>query len=316
VRDKDVEAEIGKLCERFAAFEDLPDGLVRKDGFATVGIDVFFEGEKVENLSRPAYLYDLSQPPAFPDLKKSLAGKKVGESFEVKGSFPKDFPDAAKAGKDAVFAVAVQQARQRVIPEFNDELAARVEAGKTAAGLREEIRRSMDERAVQHVQNKIREQIGEYLIEKAKDVELPESMLRGEIDSLLRDFARRLAYMRVTLDDYLAQSGETLDKIREAYRPAAEKQLRLMLMLNEVIREEKITASDEETGQALQDLAQRAGKNLDELLGSLDDDAIEGVRFDISRAKAWEALLAAARVKAGKSHSYADLVAELEKKES
>merc|ERR1712232_1449014 len=77
-------------------------------------------------------------------LVEGLEGAKVGETKEIRVTFPEALKDKTLAGKAAIFDVKVEEAKTRTLPELTDEFAEKVRAGLTVDSLKEELRKAVD----------------------------------------------------------------------------------------------------------------------------------------------------------------------------
>lgn len=85
----------------------------------------------------------------------------------------------------------------------------------------------------------------EWLLKNIK-VEISELLLEDEINRELSKLLEQIQKLGLTLDQYLASTGKTIEKIREEYRKQAENNLALEFILRAVSEKEKIEVSPEE----------------------------------------------------------------------
>ena len=65
----------------------------------------------------------IGQERLIPGFEANLVGLEVGESTEFDITFPDDYPETALAGQAAHFAVELQELREKVLPELDDDFA-------------------------------------------------------------------------------------------------------------------------------------------------------------------------------------------------
>ncbi len=76
--------------------------------------------------------------------------------------------------------------------------------------------------------------------------EIPDLLIDSEARRIEAQFMDDIARMGVTIEDYLKHAKKTIEEIRAEWRPNAEKKARLQLILNEIVRLEKITVPAKE----------------------------------------------------------------------
>src|SRR5690606_8337661 len=148
-----------------------------------------------------------------------LIGAEVGKEVEVNVTFPEDYGNDL-AGQDALFKVTVTSIKVKEVPELNDEFASMVSDVETLDELRAKIREDMEKAAEQRADREMREKLIE-MVSEGSNVDIPEIMIQREIDDIIEDFTRDLAFRRMTLDEYLAETGKTKEELEEEVKPGA-----------------------------------------------------------------------------------------------
>jgi len=130
----------------------------------------------------------------------------------------------------------------------------------------EKIKKShTDHEGHDHDSPEAREQLKKYLLEDKKvqaeekrrialsdeilkdtEVDIPELLVSSETKRIELQFTDDISRMGVKLDDYLKHAKKTIEEIRLEWRPHAEKKAKLQLILNEIIKKEKIEVEDKE----------------------------------------------------------------------
>ena len=90
-------------------------------------------------------------------------------------------------------------------------------------------------------------------------------MIDLEIDNMLKDFEQRLSYQGLKMEQYLNMIGRTEEEIRKEYEPQATEAIKSRLVLEAIINEEKIEASEEEINAKMEEMAKNYGKKVEEL---------------------------------------------------
>ena len=90
-------------------------------------------------------------------------------------------------------------------------------------------------------------------------------MIDSEVDAQVRDYDYRLQMQGGSLDMYFQYTGMNMDKLRESFRPGAERQLRTRLALEAVVKAEAIEATEEELEEKYQEMAALYGMTVPQL---------------------------------------------------
>jgi len=121
----------------------------------------------------------------------------------------------------------------------------------------------------------------------ACEMEIPEIMIEGQIDRLMENLQNRLAYSGITLEMYIQYTGQTLEDMREQFRPDAERRVKNQVALDEITKVENITATEEEIAAKSAEYAEFAGKKVEEL----DEEEKKYVEEDVVIDKTLEFIL-------------------------
>ena len=156
--------------------------------------------------------------------------------------------------KELRYVLTLKGVRERVLPAFDDELAQKAGPFETFDEMRAQIEKDL-------LRNKAMEARGEVAtaainaVAETAEVDVPTSMVEKEIEDEITQFRSRLAQQRLTLDEYLALNGQSMDDLREEIRPNAERRIRNSLVLQEVAKAEGVQVTDEDIAGEIERLA-------------------------------------------------------------
>jgi len=175
----------------------------------------------------------LGEGQMLPDFEKGLKGIKAGDEKTFKVKFPKDYHAEDLAGKKADFSIKTHRVEERILPELNDEFAEMFNV--TEGGLEQfmkDVRENMEREASQKVKGDIREQVMDSLL-AINPLDVPQTLKHEEARSLQHE-----AMQRMGIEDH--------DKAPpiETFAEAAEKRVRLGLLLRHVIADKGLKADD------------------------------------------------------------------------
>jgi len=198
-----------------------------------------FDGGKAEN-----YSLELGSHQFIPGFEEQLVGHKANETVEVKVKFPEQYvPELA--GKDAVFTCTIHEVKEKVLPELNEELIKdlNIPEVKDVEGLKayekEQIKAQKEQSANNEVLNKIIEQIS-----ANATIELAHEMIDDEVEGMRKNLEQQIQSRGMTLEQYLQITGQKEEDLSKKMHEDAEKNLRAILVMEEIAKQEKIEVTD------------------------------------------------------------------------
>ncbi|MEZ0396226.1 MAG: trigger factor [Anaerolineales bacterium] len=181
----------------------------------------------------------------FPGFAHQLIGLQTGESKTLSHTFPKDHADEKLHGAKVDFEVTVKMVRATILPDLNDEFARAAGPFENLEALRDVVRADLAEKMKAEYDDDYFEQVLEK-IRAGASIKYPPQILESEMGEVLADLQARLAEQNMDLETYFKMRETTREKfIEEQVRPIAVKRLERALVLDEVIRREKIEVSKE-----------------------------------------------------------------------
>ena len=220
-----------------------------------------FAGKKTLVLGSGAFI---------PGFEEQVVGMNIGEEKDITVKFPDDYHAENLKGKEAVFTVKLHEIKIKELPELNDEFIKdatgeeSVEAYK--ASTMAKLKEANDKKAETETENKLLDAIC-----ATAEVEIPEVLVERQIDALVQDMEYRMMYSGLRLEDYLKYVGKTMEEYRQGFKEQATKQVKSQLVIDKIIRDENIAATEEEIDSQLEKMASDAGKTLAEYKEKLDD---------------------------------------------
>ncbi len=246
VADEQVEEVIEQLRERELTWVTPEPPRPAEDGDQLVlDIEDFVEGEPTGEKQEDVVVV-LGRGPLMESLDRQLVGVQEGQQYEFDAQLPEDHREPDVAGKDGRFKVFVKSIKQPLLPEVNDEFAARVGEGvSTAAELREKIRQNLQERAESSERDRLVADVISKIVESS-EVDVPEVLVEREVEHQVEHFSERLRTQGVSLSQFLQYTNQTEQEMRDEMRDSARERVVRGLVLSEVARAEGIEVADSE----------------------------------------------------------------------
>ena len=252
VTDEQVQAELDRMAQNVASTETVERAAEMGD---TANIDfegfdngVPFNGGKGEN-----HDLKLGSGSFVPGFEEQIVGMSAGEEKDIDITFPEDYHKEL-AGKAVVFHVKVNSVTVTNVPAQDDEFAKDVSEFDTLEELKADIRAKAEEKA----QKSIDSAFEQACVEKAAEntsVEMPAALIEAELDNQMERFAYQLQMSGYSVEQYAKMMGGDLSTMRNAFRPAAEKQAKINVTLTKLIEVEGITVTEEDLAAEYAELA-------------------------------------------------------------
>ena len=293
VSDDEVMAVIEKERENSARSISVERPVQAKDeiilDFEGFVDGVAFNGGKGEN-----YPLTIGSGSFIPGFEDQLIGAEVGKEVTVKVKFPEDYHADDLKGKDAEFKCTVKEVKEKELPELDDEFAAEVSEYDTFDEYKAATIKSLQDKKVEEAKNKKEDEAIEAVI-KASEIEIPAAMLDTKKRQMVQDFAQNMRQQGLTLEQYFQFTGLTAEKMLEQVEPQAKKSIESRLVLENIVKAEKIEASEEDFENELKRIAEAYKMEVDKVKEMIDDNAKKQILEDLAVQKAVEFVVSNAK---------------------
>lgn len=293
VSDEEVEADLQSLRERFAELVAVPDEAVAEKGmFATIDFRGEMDGKPIPNGDAQGYMVELGSGTLLPEIETGIEGMRPGEERSFPVRFPDDYPQTSLAGKEATFTVKLHELKRKQLPEPDDDFARSVEEeAETLEELRTIRKRRLRQLKEAQQRRELERQAVARVVEGAR-VEVPDSMVEHELGHRLDDLRSQLGRQGLSLEEFLAQSGRTLEQLKDELRPQALEDVKADLVLSEVARREGIEPTDAEIDEEIEAMAAAYGEEAGSVRKVLNQPANRvGVAAALARRQAVDRLV-------------------------
>ncbi|MDO5546242.1 MAG: trigger factor [Eubacteriales bacterium] len=262
VTDAQVQAELDRMAQNVASTETVERAAEMGD---TANIDfegfdngVPFDGGKGDNFD-----LKLGSGQFVPGFEEQVVGMTAGEEKDIDITFPEDYHENL-AGKPVVFHVKLNKVTVTNVPALDDEFAKDVSEFDTLEELKADIRT----KALEQAQKQIDSAFENAAVEKAAEnttVDMPKALVENELDTQMERFAYQLQMSGYSMEQYAKMMGGDVNTMRNAFRPAAEKQAKISVTLEKIVEVEGITVTDEEIEEEFKSLAEQYQLEVDKV---------------------------------------------------
>ncbi len=262
VNDEEIDAQLQLLQKNMAQREPIKDQRpVKTDDFVLIDYEGFKDGKPhAETQKTDNFMLQIGAGTISKDFDDQLVGLQAGDEKEFSIVFPDDYFNKNLAGQEIAFKIKVNEIRKEVLPKLDDAFAKKVGQYKNLDELKEAIVDNLKQGYDKRSEQELNEQIFLGLIEKT-DFELPEVLVKFELENILADAERSFQYYNKSMEDL----GLTREGLEEQYRETAEKQVRRHLILSHIVDQEKLTLTDAEIDAGYQDVSANFNQKIDEI---------------------------------------------------
>ena len=262
VSDEQVQAELDQMAQNVASTETVERAAEMGDT-ANIDFEGFDNGVAFNGGKGEKFDLKLGYGQFVPGFEEQVVGMTAGEEKDIDITFPENY-HAELAGKAVVFHVKLNKVSVTVTPTQDDEFAKDVSEFETLEELKADIRAKAEENAKKQAESAFEQAC----VEKASEnvtVEMPKALVEAELDNQMERFAYQLQMSGYSVDQYAKMMGGDMATMRNAFRPAAEKQAKINLTLNAIVEAEGLTVSEDEVGAEYENLAKQYELDVDKI---------------------------------------------------
>ena len=290
VTDADVEKDIEQTRERFAESVEVTDRPAQLGDVANIDFVGKTDGKEFEGGSAKGFDLTLGSGQFIAGFEDQVVGMSIGETKDIDVTFPEDYQAEDLKGKPAVFTVTLNKLTGKILPALDDEFAKKlgsdtVDAYK--AKVRERLEKNAASRSLNETENSIITEIA-----KGATAEIPDAMIEKQEEYSMQRMEYNLMYQGIRLDDYLKYVGQTRDEYKKNFEEEARRTVLHQLIVEKLIKELNIEATQEEIDAKVAEQAASVGKEAEEYKKNMDPRQLEYIEGDIKVTKLFDYLQA------------------------
>jgi len=261
VKDSPVEEDamqksIDRLLEQHSTQETVIDRPTKDSDIAVIDFEGTANGEKIVGGDAKNYPLDLGHSNFIPGFAEQLVGKNLNDEFEIKVNFPEDYHDEKLKGQPATFKIKINE-------------------------LKADIKNYLETQRERTNKMNSENEVFKAVIDAAK-VDIPQSMIDREVNSLREEYKQRLAAQGINWDALVKAQGE--DQLLKNLDEDAMTRIKNSLVIDKIAKVENIKLEQKDLeakfaqlgaayGLKPQDLLKQLGQN-PEVLASISQQAM------------------------------------------
>lgn len=294
VKKEEVEEELKRTQEQNAREITIEDRPVKDGDILTIDYSGSVDGEKFEGGTAQDQTLIIGSGAFIPGFEEQLIGKKLNEEAAINVTFPEEYHAADLAGKEAVFEVKIKAIKEKELPELDDEFASEVSEFETLDEYKADIKEKIRERKKEEAKTERENKLVDLAVENAQ-MDIPDAMVEEQVQQMTEEFAQRLSYQGLSMEQYLQFAGMDAQKFADDMKPQAVKRIETRLVLEAIVKAENIEVSEEEYKAEVEKMAAMYQMETEQLEKIIQGAQKEQMMDDIAVQKAVDFLVAEAK---------------------
>ncbi|WPP08036.1 trigger factor [Limosilactobacillus fermentum] len=276
VSDADVDSELENKRQQQAELVLKEDEAAADGDTVVINYEGSVDGEKFDGGSADNYSLVLGSGSFIPGFEDQLVGHKAGEDVDVNVTFPEDYHAKDLAGKDALFKVKIHEVKEKQLPELDDEFAKDVDEDvETLAELKDKVKKQLQDQKEAAAKAAIEDAAIEAAVANAETEEIPQAMLDDDTNRQLQQYLAGMQQQGINPQMYFQITNTTEDDLRKQFADDAAKRVKTNLVLEAVVKDANLSATDEDVQNEIADLAKQYGMDEEAVSKALTRDMLE-----------------------------------------
>lgn len=288
--DEAFDKALNGFLTQHASYELVLDRPSNNTDTVVFDFDGTCNGEAIQGGSAKSYTLDLGNSNFIPGFAEQLVGHNIKDEFDIQVTFPEDYHDEKLKGQPATFAIKLNEIKKRVLPELTDDFVKSSSKFQTVDELKADISDYIEKQ-----RENIKKMNAENAVFKAvideSSVEIPQSMIDREVNSLKEEYRQRLAYQGVDWDNFVKSQG---DDFESTLVEDASARIKNSLIIDKISKEAEVKVEQNDFQEKLSQMAGLYGVGPQELLKQFgqNPDFISSISQQIVNDKVREFLFA------------------------
>ena len=287
VTKKEIDEAIDHMREHYKENIVKDDAIVNGD-IAVIDFEGFKDGKAFEGGKGENYPLEIGSNSFIPGFEEQLIGMKAGEEKEINVTFPDDYHAESLKGQPAVFKVKVNEVKEVKIPELDKEFFE--DLGMDGIDSKEALEKQVKENITAQKEKEVEDKYIDSLLAKIAEnteIDVPETMINDETDRMVDSFAEHIQMQGITIEQFYQFTHSTKEALKEQYKEEALKRIKYRLILDAIIKAEKIKVTDDEIDLKIEEIATKYNMTKEEVKKQYGEN-IDYIKYDLEVTKAFD----------------------------
>lgn len=275
VSNAEVDEDLERKRQQQAELVLKEDGAAEKGDTVVIDYVGTVDGEEFDGGSADNYSLELGSNSFIPGFEDQLVGHKTDEVVDVNVTFPDEYQSKELEGKDALFKVTIHEIKEKQLPELDDEFAKDIDEDvDTLDKLKEKTKENIKEQKQAAAKAAIEDEAIQKAVENAEFEAIPQAMLDDDTNRQVQQYLAGMQQQGINPQMYFQITNTTEDDLKDQFSADAESRVKTNLLLEAVVKDANLTASEEEIAQEVKDLAEQYGMEESAIKQALSDDML------------------------------------------
>lgn len=297
VTEEDIDNELKSVQQKNARIETKEaESTIEKSNIAVIDFKGSIDGTPFEGGEGTDYSLEIGSGSFIDNFEDQLIGLKKGDQKDVEVSFPEEYGKEEFNGKKALFNVNIKDIKIKELPALDDELVKEVSEFDTLDELRNDTKRKFEVTNSKKEKDEFEDAAISGVSDNAK-VNIPDVMIKSEVDQMLKELESKLSYQGLDLKSYYEFTNSSEEKVRDYMRETAEKRVKTRLVLEKIGSKEDIKATEEELLAKATELAKQYSEKDNEKMAKMLLDAQRStLEHDVINEKVIDLIVSSSKI--------------------
>lgn len=281
VSEEQVDMELESVRRRNSRIQSV-EREARIGDVACIDFKGYIDGEAFYGGEAFNYDLELGSNTFIPGFEPQIVGMRLGDKKDITVTFPEDYSNDL-AGKTAVFHITLNELKETIMPELDDDFIQAVSEYSTIEEYRESVRKELELKAEEEAENAFRNEVMEKIIDGMSG-DIPDEMIEMRVEETVEEYQQRFASQGMTFDQYIEYSDTDLDTFRQQIRQSELQQLRVNLAFEAIAEHENFDVSEKEIEDKYSVLSSKYGKDFNKIKDLFPrEDIITQIKLEKAR---------------------------------
>ena len=275
VTDADVDDALETKRQQQAELVLKEDKPAEKGDTVVIDYKGSVDGEEFDGGSAENYSLELGSGSFIPGFEDQLIGHNADEDVDVNVTFPEDYHAKNLAGKDALFKVKIHEIKEKQLPELDDDFAKDVDEDvDTLAELKEKTKKQLQEEKDNQAKAAIEDAAINKAVANAEIQDIPQAMLDDDTNRQMQQYLAGMQHQGISPQLYFQITGTKEEDLKKQFANDAAQRVKTNLVLEAIVDDANLDATDEEIAKEISDLAKQYGMEEDAVKKALSKDML------------------------------------------
>lgn len=287
VSSEEINEAIDNMREQYKE-NIVKEGKVESGDIAIIDFEGFKDGVAFEGGKGENYSLEIGSNTFIPGFEDQIIGMEVGEEKDINVTFPEDYHAKDLKGQPVVFKVKVNEIKEVKLPEldkdFFEDLG--MEGIDSKESLEKQVKENIEAKKEQQAEDKYIDELLAKISENT-EIDIPEIMIDEEAHRMVHQFAEHIGMQGISIDQFYKLTNSSEADLKEKYKDEALKRVKNRLIIEEIIKEEKIEVSEDEIQARIEEIANKYSMTKEEVIKNYGGNT-EYFKFDLEVKKVFD----------------------------